>query len=134
LKINEIRLCARGAVSLMAAPLLKKHSHAPGLRANCSIFIHAAPRRRLEHAEFRKVRPTYGVMPAKAGIHLFFAVVAHCLEMDSGFRRNDTRKARHKGNSGRHPAQPCQSQQIVTRRLAPATLPGSHCAEKRGPP
>jgi hypothetical protein len=29
-------------------------------------------------------------MPAKAGIHLFFAVVARCLEMDSGLRRNDT--------------------------------------------
>jgi hypothetical protein len=28
-------------------------------------------------------------MPAKAGIHLFFAVVARCLEMDSGLRRND---------------------------------------------
>jgi hypothetical protein len=28
-------------------------------------------------------------MPAQAGIHLFFAVVARCLEMDSGLRRND---------------------------------------------
>jgi hypothetical protein len=29
----------------------------------------------LEHDEFRKVRPTPGVMPAKAGIHLFFGIV-----------------------------------------------------------
>jgi hypothetical protein len=29
----------------------------------------------LEHVEFRKVRPTHGVIPAKAGIHLFFSVV-----------------------------------------------------------
>jgi hypothetical protein len=27
-----------------------------------------------EHDEFRKVRPTLGVMPAQAGIHLFFGV------------------------------------------------------------
>jgi hypothetical protein len=32
-------------------------------------------RRPLEHEEFRKVHPTPDVMPAKAGIHLFFGVV-----------------------------------------------------------